>query len=130
MPLPSELVFCETCQCEQTDCKHLCREAYLKELRDAAWNRVMGPSPAEKYAREMWTAQGHSAKEIEFLLRHSRKWGDLEGLREREEAQARQLRISILESRRQDRIAIRELRSGLRRRQIDFDAIYATEELD
>jgi hypothetical protein len=111
MPLPSEMVFCEQCQNETVDCKHLRREAYLKELRDAAWYRVM-VAPAEKYARQMWADQGHSKEEIEFLLRFNKKWGHLGGLREREEARARLLSISVAESRRQDRQAIREMKAS------------------
>jgi hypothetical protein len=45
MPRLDGMEFCEVCQTEMVDCRHLRRQAHLKQCRDAAWNKVMRPKP-------------------------------------------------------------------------------------
>jgi hypothetical protein len=49
MPIPSEMVFCEVCQNEVVTCKHLRREAHLKECRDVAWLKFMSRQPKKPH---------------------------------------------------------------------------------
>jgi hypothetical protein len=54
MPLPDGMEFCEECQCEMLDCIHLRREAHLRRLRDAAWDKVMKKSKPGPKRMTLW----------------------------------------------------------------------------
>jgi hypothetical protein len=105
--------FCEACQTEVNDCPHLRRAAHVKECRDAAWDKVVGPDPHVAYATGMWRDLGCSNEEVEYLLSHARKYDRLGDVQEREERRAQLMGLSVPAMRSEDRRSRREMQAWL-----------------